>query len=446
MWVPERGWLPATSFPEPLAPPSVDPDAAPTVQVCVNRQWVPYIVGALAQLVQPVIWDVPDVAALQTTIERATDLMALFQSPDSCMQLRFNGTTCNLEQSVDGGVTWTPVDGWAANFDACVKAHIPPQVPPNPAGDLGNQHACNIAGFLATDLIQLTMTAMDTAIATSQSEKDFAVGIIKSLAFAFPITAAAGTAFGAFYDYVSAQIASQVHTAATDPALWSAVTCAIYTAIRPVGYVDGTNFGSVQTALNALSYNLSWVHTALANYWGNLGLQNIQAAQAVGALAVVDCTGCGGPWCHEFDFRLATNGFTVSGGTNATWVSGTGWLGGYEPGPDVMRLWIAGSPWPVHGVVNRISLFYSDPFPGSAINENHIPHVTLFSSGVDVFTFNLPNPFGGLGRLDIAVPNISADSVSIYLISEHNVTAQAVVYAIVAGTGTPPFPTLDCAD
>lgn len=322
MWVAEPGWQPATSFPEPLVPPMVDPDALPTVQVCVNEQWVPYIIGALLQLVQPVIWDVADVATLQLTIERATDLMALFANGDRCMQLRFDGATCQLQQSVDGGATWVEVPGWQENFDSCVKAHIPAQQPPNPNGVANHDMACNLAGYIASEILHKVVSESIAAFNASVKEADAATTIMGTFSFAFPITALFVTGFDAFYKFFSAGTIADFQAADGDPSLWSALTCAIYDAITNDGFVTGANLSTVVSNICGLTYAHPDVVAALCAFAGGLGLANWQAMQVVGAINQVDCSGCGlhcfaWPWHTTASFTLLYGGYLAGQGYEA---------------------------------------------------------------------------------------------------------------------------------
>jgi len=72
-YAPSRG-----SFTSPVAPPIVDPDASPTISVAINCSWVPFIVGALQQLVLQATWKTDDPVALTLAQQRAMTLIALF--------------------------------------------------------------------------------------------------------------------------------------------------------------------------------------------------------------------------------------------------------------------------------------------------------------------------------------------------------------------------------
>jgi len=71
---------PTSSFNEPVLPPSVEPDEGEQVQVCFAVGWLPYVLGALSQLLLQSTWqgDPADVLLAQG---RATNLLGLFANP-----------------------------------------------------------------------------------------------------------------------------------------------------------------------------------------------------------------------------------------------------------------------------------------------------------------------------------------------------------------------------
>jgi len=70
--------VPVGSFTEPVDPPGVDPTAGPLVYVGINCAWLPYITGALTQLLLQSTWNFSTLAELENVRGQATDLMNLF--------------------------------------------------------------------------------------------------------------------------------------------------------------------------------------------------------------------------------------------------------------------------------------------------------------------------------------------------------------------------------
>lgn len=70
---------PQSSFKRPVPTPTADPDAAPLVVVAFNRNWLPYVIGSLFQLLQNTTWDAaqgsPDFDLAQN---RAANLLQIF--------------------------------------------------------------------------------------------------------------------------------------------------------------------------------------------------------------------------------------------------------------------------------------------------------------------------------------------------------------------------------
>lgn len=242
-----------------------------------------------------------------------------------CPEMRLQD--CVLQLSCDGGATWTDVPGWSAGFSGCVTSVITPPVPPNPGGGSADTRACNLAGYLAKEFIQKTMRAAYTVINGGLDQLAFAKDIATLIAFPFPLTYIAINALYDVFNYWEGQSLAEINAASSDALLWSDVTCAIYSAIKTVGYVNATNFTAVATNLAGITYTYSWVAPSLHNFWNELGLTNIQGLQDVGALDVVDCSACRPPvadWCYEFDFTASDGGWSILN-ADAVYTPGVGW-------------------------------------------------------------------------------------------------------------------------
>ena len=98
---PDEGYAPAVpSFPSPILPPISDPGASPTKTVAINCSWLPYIRGALLQLVLQSTWRTSDPDALTLAQMRAMTLISLF---DECSELVLPfSCDFDIESSADG--------------------------------------------------------------------------------------------------------------------------------------------------------------------------------------------------------------------------------------------------------------------------------------------------------------------------------------------------------
>lgn len=330
-----ENWQPTGSFHESLPTPTFGPAGGTLVSLpCINQEWVMLIMGCLTQMQQPAAWGPVADSIRDQLLSWVTQLQEMIWSAvdNPCCNVAMRLTaTCELQFSTNGGTSWTTVDGWDSNLGGCVRSNLPVPVPPNPGGVGVNQHACNIAGYLATEIIKVAMAKVVAYVGTTGQQIHFATDILATIGYAFPITYAASIAFQDWYSTVSGEVLSQVTTARDDPALWSLVTCSIYNAIKGTGYVTAANFADVHTNLAAMSYTYAWVPSVIAAWWNDMGLTNIQQAQNVGALDVVDCSGCG-TYCYEIDYRLSNGSATSYTPGVSTWTSGVGWVGSYQAG------------------------------------------------------------------------------------------------------------------
>jgi len=71
--------VPKGSFPDPLPLPTEDPDASPGLTVTVACSWLPYVRGALQQLLLQSTWKTSDPDQLLLAQQRAFNLIDLFQ-------------------------------------------------------------------------------------------------------------------------------------------------------------------------------------------------------------------------------------------------------------------------------------------------------------------------------------------------------------------------------
>src|ERR1700727_1110286 len=123
--MPKSNWVQQGSLVIPEIHPATEPDAEPLVcPPAINRYWMPYVLGALDQLRNPSSWLVADDDAMYDTLSRVSKLKEMLGVGVTCVSfaIRFDATTCQLQQSWDGGATWTEVDGWS-DFNDC----LPPQ-------------------------------------------------------------------------------------------------------------------------------------------------------------------------------------------------------------------------------------------------------------------------------------------------------------------------------
>ncbi len=87
MYDPIAGRLPRGSFSEPVVPPTTGSLDLPLACLQVNRDWLPYIEGALQQLALPSTWIVADDNALWDILSRVQDLLGEWGNSEACLQM-----------------------------------------------------------------------------------------------------------------------------------------------------------------------------------------------------------------------------------------------------------------------------------------------------------------------------------------------------------------------
>ena len=125
MYPPSPFAVPIGSFNQPVALPTTDPNQGPLFYIGINCEWMPYVAGALSQLLLQTTWDTSDVDALQLVQNRAQLLISLFNcstAPNAeqlCGLLGSGGEDCmgcclrfqdGVLQQLECGV-WTAVPG-----------------------------------------------------------------------------------------------------------------------------------------------------------------------------------------------------------------------------------------------------------------------------------------------------------------------------------------------
>lgn len=326
---PLTDWQPTPSFRDTAVPPAAGPTSGTLVQLpCINQDWLPLVLGAVDQLRNPATWlDTLSDAARDAVLGQVDYLRSLISEalnvPCCSYQLRFT-SSCVLQFSTDSGVTWTDVSGWDANFAACVSGVTIPGVPENPGSNPPATQGCNIAGYLAKEIIQLVVTKAVSDFNASKTLLQFGQDVMDVIGYAFPITFYAFTVFHDLYNAITAGNIADFTSASTDPVLWGDVTCAIYNAIKTTGYITSTNLATVIGNVCAISYSHPDVVTAICNFITNIGLQNLQKMQSVAVVDNVDCSGCVAGWCVHFNFSVAQGGWSSISGLG-NWVGGVGW-------------------------------------------------------------------------------------------------------------------------
>jgi hypothetical protein len=423
------------SFGAGQAVPTAGPFDAPLVQLpCVNAEWQRIILGCIDQLRNwPNFGNLTPSAAIAALGQVEALRVAMAGSGACCVPTELRLQNCVLQSSQDGGSTWTDVTNWASGFPSCVQSNIPSPVPLLPPGQTTSQHACNIAGFIARQICQESMTQAVSSLNNNLDGLHYAQSVLATFGWAFPLTTAALDALAVVYQAYADIERSLLTAASVDESLFSAVTCAIYGVIASHGYIDATNFASVATAIGAVSYGTPGVISAIHDYFVNLGEPNIRNAENAGALVDEDCSGCAGPWCNELDFTTNGGPFSPAIAGYGHWVNGTGWVGDSIPANGDVELFLVANTSPAQQWTG-INLRYKTTGP-----QGGTPSLvqTVVSGGV---TFNHhfdPGAFPAGNEVRYAFPAVGVDTFYIWITAT---AGSSIVATLLQNSGLPPVP------
>lgn len=100
--------VPYGSFRTPVDIPASNPFDDPLYQVCVNRDWLPYIAGSLKQLLLQSTWNFMSEADLQDVQGRVFDLISAFNQVNSGCGIPVPSKMCLSGTFVDGDYGYSP--------------------------------------------------------------------------------------------------------------------------------------------------------------------------------------------------------------------------------------------------------------------------------------------------------------------------------------------------
>lgn len=213
-------------------------------------------------------------------------------------ELRWSG--CVFQVSYDSGGTWTDVPGFdITTLQGCLGGT--PAVPPDVSAP---QAACNIANWLAIQILQGSMGSLASSLSTSATTLEAALGLFGLAAAWSGIGAVVFEAAGIFIAAGTAIGETALNTAASDATLRADLTCAIYDAIVADGYVTSANFPTILTNIAAISYATPGIVGLIHDYVSNLGYAGLNAIQSEGALYDGNCDACG-TWCYKWGAGFA---------------------------------------------------------------------------------------------------------------------------------------------
>jgi hypothetical protein len=245
---------------------------------------------------------------------------------------------------------------------------------------------------------------------------------------------------GAAYIKIQHDGVTVYETALALDSLWSDITCAIYDAIEGDGRIDDTNYATILANVGAVTYASSEVHDCVVAFLTNAGSQGLQKSTELAVLTEADCSACGAPWCHVWDFALSDGGFEhwaspYSGA--AYYDAGVGWHSGADAYGD-----------------QQLVIQNTTPFTPGTITNFEVTYTTVAGAGGgDRYMWTV---LSGTRSANHAVPDTTgyhqegydpsglADTVVVDLNSNGS-SGEIVITAIqISGTGASPFGTNNC--
>lgn len=111
MFPPDSYPTPTPSFRVPVDPPSTGPFDDPLFQVCINQDWLPFVAGALKQLLLMSTWNYADTAELLTIQGKVFDLISAFGQVSEGCGINTPGILCISGSFVDLDYGFIPAPG-----------------------------------------------------------------------------------------------------------------------------------------------------------------------------------------------------------------------------------------------------------------------------------------------------------------------------------------------
>lgn len=323
---------PVGSFRVPVDPPTTEPDGSPLVTVRINSSWLPYIRGALQQLLLQSTWNA-DETALELVQERVYRLFRAFdiELGDMCDCLEFtNNVWTRSVPNGSGGFTSVPID---PRVDGTVT---PPWVTP-PVGQTGNclSGANNAKTFQsAMELLSNTFGVAGTVIAlveTITAVFSLAIPVFGEV-FDIIFNLAVG-AFGAgvvLFD--STFLGSDAQT------VYDKISCIISCNSAADGTITASNIANIKTDFEVympgpLTAPQALLMTNMFEGWldgqGPHGMTLLGNKSGIVSADCSVCTGC--PWESYFDFTTYDYP-AIWVHPQANWQAGKGFVSRYVSG------------------------------------------------------------------------------------------------------------------
>lgn len=425
------------SFRVPIAPPTTAPGDEPTASFRVNCEWLPFIRGALTQLLLPSTWDTDDPDLLLDIQARVYALTALLGQDNcdmcDCLEFTNNGWQKQVSDG-HGGSILVPID-------PRTEGTVPPPWPTPPSGQTGN---C-LSGANNADMFKQSMNLIINTIGGAVIIAQIIILVVDLFELALPFV---GEALALANEWALAIVGAGVTVLAATfqgadaDTIYAKLSCIIGCHANADGRVTAAGIDFIiadfteylPTSPADAPQQLLWSFF-VTSWLQNQGPNGLTLLGKAAGIVSSDCSGCDCGWCYTYDFTTGAHGASSWDGValyGAELVAGHGWKNhAGNPRADVQILFGSSINW-THA---RMEYELVDgPGGGSAITMYSLPITTVFSA----------SPLSvGIHQVASGVGSFTGDNVSIQLGMGAGYTAYLKSVTLM-GDGTNPLGSNNC--
>lgn len=372
--------------------------------------------------------------------------------------------SCLLEQSQDGGETWTPAFDYSLcsagssqtwNLTLTLNAQMNAArtglydgTPQSINQDCPTVFNGDASDFRNKALCMAVKHYVEGQILETLNRYRIAAGLAGLGAGALGL---AGGPLGAVIGGIAAGLVGyelyQVERAAADSAARDLVICDLETALEGQAVTEA-NF---QSAINGLSSGTGTRATIVGILKGNRGAQvnYLWFVDLLGSAYVTATTGyndcpCDNTWCYVFDFALGAQGWEATPGTGGKYYAT--WQGnGFKTGSQSIEGIIIRRTFPASAIINTFYLYLDTPIPSTKPDRGTMHRFDAASNPPSVVRIN--NGSGPVYGVTVAATNVSGFTVGVdtwHAGSQVVTNASKIIKVVLKGTGTNPFGTNNC--
>lgn len=422
---------PSGSFLVPVEPPDVDADGGVTCSISINVAWLPFVRGALTQLMLQATW-ATDIVSLDLTQQRVTNLIALFGEGTcgmdcGCFIFSNGGWEIFVPDGMGGG-SFQPVDPRTQG------TATPPWTSP-PVGQTGN---C-LAGANIAEVFTATVKQMGAGLDAGVIFTGIVSGLVSLLLLVFPpgdviVEALFGLADAAIAEGASSWGSAFDTSAHSD--VYDELKCAINCSVSSDGSVSSAQITAIKdTFASQMPLSLSggevtlW-ETVLGAFLDSYGPIGLTKLGNMGGIVSADCSGCVDClWTSTFDFTASDYAGIWGVTRGEVYAAGIGWQSSFLNSSSQQQIYLQASFSAV--TINTVEFDFTAA-GGSGANNGY---------GTNASGFNFHDTSGlptGIGHEAHSGSIVSDTFLGLYTNSGTSSNPQVLTRAVIRGSGTRP--------